>query len=1801
MRQILTRKLLFLWDEHRKKCAGSIISTIIAASILAFYSPWSYQPIVQAVPVSWTGSGDGSSWSDGANWSLGNVPDGSSDVTIDANVTVNIAAATTINSLTLGGSLSPVLNFQFDGILSSTPLVIDEGNLTINSGATIQHADGTSSLVGTVYIDVQNGTATIAGNINASEKGFSGGDAGQDGNGLSPGENETGGNGGGGGHGGSGGNGKSTNSLGGSTSGTTVSPTTAGSGGGGGTGSGARGGDAGGIIRLNIKGNTTISGTLSADGEDAPSFGGSTVRHCGGGGSGGSIFITTEGTLTLNSSAVLSATGGNGGSCMFGLSSGGGGGGGGRIAYRYVNITQNGTLAVTLGAAGNGAVGGPGNAGSDGTTYAYQYQVPDQPSIQTPVSGATSTERTQTITSSTYSGDLTHTSSDWEISTASDDFTGTNLVAYKYNDTGNKTQITINSTNFTFQNSLSGRTELKPFTTYYIRVRYKNSAGNSEYSSGTHNFKTKLNTVPATPILTDPSDPTSRTLTLEANAFSDNDNDSHAMSDWQIATDSQFNSIVASSMEDDLNLTSMSVNSSNFFFQNSLAGQTSLAANTTYYARVRYRDDEGGSSNYSDTVSFTTGTNVSPNKPSITSPSNGSTNISINPQITSSSFSDPDDTIHSASSWQIYDNQNIASNNLVWAATDDPTNLTNITVNSSTGTFQNTLSGRTKLLPGIAYYIRVIHSDASSADSEASNTINFQTIDAPANPTLTSQTHPSETETYSNSTPSFRVTSGSPTPNHYHYLINQNASPTLLQVEAGISDEDGTFDVANNTINASGTWYVHIVSHDSDHNPSINFDSYTINYLAPQITESNPIAGGGTSSSQTQTIQTQQENKKLPIIEKIKILQEKIKENIEKKILNKTEKENEKSEDTEKRQIIVDQLSKKELKTYVKKREELEKVKEPSEILETVGIDTGEIKNKKNDEFVTRCEMAGILAKAFFVNELEKPEEKPFKDVPVNHPCAPAVTALKEAGIIKGYPDGSFRKEQDITRAEGYKIIFEVISYFFNLEEGDLEYLSKKNLGQKVALTDETLLKNESKKTSTEIDKNAWFAKYFIFAEKNNLIPEGFDDGLNPNEKMEIEEMEKLIASSIEFFQTNLDGETLENIDTSDETETETEVGTETTEVEETDPGEPSTEAIPSESEKVNCENVDSLDIKDALNILRTTQITKIKKMTFIYDTLKNIGEKLTKQYNVTIKIDEKIQNKRLSLKVNETTLKRALDVMTTKIPGISWGIQKNTLFVAEKDSFKDFAKVIKGEVLSCPWTEIAKPYVAVCGNGIELEENEECDDGNTIDGDGCSKSCEIEEKEETPPEINENNTPDDNIEDTNTPDDTNTTDNNDSDELNDNSIETNDNNENNNDETNEEKPETTETPETQTKQAETNEQPSTETEQTEAIEQPSTEITETITDENDQVIEEIVGGGTLPPITTDSPSYDTLIENTIVALGGGSASLEKIVESIKTENAQHETTNETNTTNVDQKISNGTLDTDQDGLSDAIENIIGSDEKKSDTDNDAILDADEFLIFNTDPLDAQSKIAFTDETEIVPQITNLLGSDIFTDSTPLLQGFGKPNSIITLILINEESKEFPYEIKVGPDGKFLNELPELLDGKYKIRIGENTVKDFSIRTDIKISPPEILSLEGSIIDKNTMLVTTRRKPSIRGYADLRSVVITNWQSAVFASAFIADALDGSFIVTSPRDLETGNHTAWLYSIRPTDNVRSPEIKVNFNITEAKLSKNNNFIGLLELIVVIIFTTYMGIKYMKKSRKHNLHDHSHPNTSKKTK
>ncbi|MCL5775042.1 MAG: DUF2341 domain-containing protein, partial [Patescibacteria group bacterium] len=130
--------------------------------------------------------------------------------------------------------------------------------------------------------------------------------------------------------------------------GSTSSPVDLGSGG---ASTNGAGGTGGGAVILTVSGNSTINGTITANGSagTGPCCGGNA-----GGGSGGSIYITTQ---NFSGAGSLSANGAIGG----GWSGAWGSGGGGRIAIRASAITSN------VGRSVNG--GNNGTVGTVGTLY----------------------------------------------------------------------------------------------------------------------------------------------------------------------------------------------------------------------------------------------------------------------------------------------------------------------------------------------------------------------------------------------------------------------------------------------------------------------------------------------------------------------------------------------------------------------------------------------------------------------------------------------------------------------------------------------------------------------------------------------------------------------------------------------------------------------------------------------------------------------------------------------------------------------------------------------------------------------------------------------------------------------------------------------------------------------------------------------------------------------------------------------------------------------------------------------------------------------------------------------------------------------------------------------------------------------------------------------------------------------------------------------------------------------------------------------------------------------------------------
>lgn len=244
------------------------------------------------------------------------------NVTITENMTLE-------NNVTVSGSLTistgATLTISGDLFVGTTLTVDDGGALVLVgnphdiNGGTAGNPYGSGPTVTATDIMIADG-----GSMNADCTGF------PDGNGPGHGS-ATYYIGSGGGYGGEGGH--STAATGGSTYGSSSSPTALGSGGGEYLNAGAGGG----AIKLISTGTISVDGTLSANGCSGITGGG----RYGGGGSGGSLWIASG---ILTGSGTISATGGNGDSYTRG-----GGGGGGRIDVSGTTYSFTGTITASGG------------------------------------------------------------------------------------------------------------------------------------------------------------------------------------------------------------------------------------------------------------------------------------------------------------------------------------------------------------------------------------------------------------------------------------------------------------------------------------------------------------------------------------------------------------------------------------------------------------------------------------------------------------------------------------------------------------------------------------------------------------------------------------------------------------------------------------------------------------------------------------------------------------------------------------------------------------------------------------------------------------------------------------------------------------------------------------------------------------------------------------------------------------------------------------------------------------------------------------------------------------------------------------------------------------------------------------------------------------------------------------------------------------------------------------------------------------------------------------------------------------
>lgn len=127
-----------------------------------------------------------------------------------------------------------------------------------------------------------------------------------------------------------------------------------------------------------------------------------------------------------------------------------------------------------------------------------------------------------------------------------------------------------------------------------------------------------------------------------------------------------------------------------------------------------------------------------------------------------------------------------------------------------------------------------------------------------------------------------------------------------------------------------------------------------------------------------------------------------------------------------------------------------------------------------------------------------------FPDVNDLHPNAKAINSLYKDGIIKGYDDGNFQPDGEITRAELTKMI--------------VSALSSPGL-------------NDFNSCFPDVQKD-WFAPYVCYAKSHDWIA-GFKDGkFHPNDKVTRVEAIKIIING--FFNGKTPAETLKNTSATD-------------------------------------------------------------------------------------------------------------------------------------------------------------------------------------------------------------------------------------------------------------------------------------------------------------------------------------------------------------------------------------------------------------------------------------------------------------------------------------------------------------------------------------------------------------------------------------------------------------------------------------------------------------------------------------------
>ncbi len=143
--------------------------------------------------------------------------------------------------------------------------------------------------------------------------------------------------------------------------------------------------------------------------------------------------------------------------------------------------------------------------------------------------------------------------------------------------------------------------------------------------------------------------------------------------------------------------------------------------------------------------------------------------------------------------------------------------------------------------------------------------------------------------------------------------------------------------------------------------------------------------------------------------------------------------------------------------------------------------------------------LAGVLALVPFVQvSLAR-----FSDVPATHPYAAAIQYVQDQGIVTGYPDGTFRPDQRINRAEFIKLVMDM------------------TFGNAVSLCDPaaTILFPDTGErmmlSFPDVPASSWYARHACIAKQNRIVA-GYPDGtFRPTNNISFAEAAKIIVNAM--------------------------------------------------------------------------------------------------------------------------------------------------------------------------------------------------------------------------------------------------------------------------------------------------------------------------------------------------------------------------------------------------------------------------------------------------------------------------------------------------------------------------------------------------------------------------------------------------------------------------------------------------------------------------------------------------------------